>query len=136
MLGTLGDAEPHGLFADGLAEAELPIDDGDHVILEDDFNRAVGQHLASFEPLHIRRYANDSVRIVADQVRLDKMRRDAFGLGFLATGGVEDGGYEGTQAVVLNFHGMNSEGNAFGSWRPMVTLSMPQNWNSPANEQQ
>ena len=48
---ALVDAELHRLLADGLAEAELPIDDGDGVVLEGDLDRSPREHLAGFEPL-------------------------------------------------------------------------------------
>ena len=69
---ALVDAELHRLFADGLAETELTVDDRDGVVLEDDSGSSVGEHLAGFEPLHIGEHANDAVRIVADQIRLDE----------------------------------------------------------------
>jgi len=43
---TLRDAEPHRLLADRLSEAETPVNDGDHVILEANFDRLIRQHAA------------------------------------------------------------------------------------------
>ena len=80
VAGALVDAQLHRLLADGLAEAELAIDDGDGVVLEDDLDRAVREHLAGLEPLHVGRHADDAVRIVADEVRFDQVRGDALGL--------------------------------------------------------
>ena len=97
------------MFADRLAEAELPIDDGEVVVLEGDLDGLAGEHLAGFEPLHVGRNAQDAVRIVADEVGFDEVRRDAFGFGGVATGGAEDGRGEGAQAVVLDVHVLNSK---------------------------
>ena len=49
------DAQLHRLLADGLAEAELAIDDGDGLVFEDDLDRLIGQHLAGPQPLHVGR---------------------------------------------------------------------------------
>ncbi len=63
-------------FAHHLAEAELPIDHGQRIVLEHDLERLVGQHLARAQPIDIRRNADDPVRVVPDQVGLDQVMSD------------------------------------------------------------
>src|ERR1700722_19709615 len=94
---TLGDAEPHRLLANRLPETELAIDHGNRIVFEHDFDRAIGKHLAGAQPLHIRGYPDDAVRIVADEVGLDEMNGDALGFVGLTAGRLENGRDEALQ---------------------------------------
>ena len=98
----------HRLLADGLAEAELAIHDGDGIVLKDDVDRLIGQHLARLEPLHVGSHADDAMRIVANQVGLDEMLGDAAGLDGLAAGMLEYGGDQIAEFVGSDFHGLLS----------------------------
>ena len=91
---ALLDPQSHGLLADGLAEAELSIDDGDGVVLEDNAYRLTGEHSPVPQPLDIGGHADDAVRIVAHQVRFYQVSGDALSFGSLAPCRVKDGGGE------------------------------------------
>src|SRR6202012_2952158 len=93
----LVDPKLHRLLADALAEAVLPIYDGNRVVLEGNLQALVGEDLPFFQPLDVRRHANDAVRIVADQVGLDEMRGDAVRLRRLAAGTHEQGRNQGAK---------------------------------------
>ena len=64
----LVDSELHRGFAHHLAEAELAVDHRDRVILEDGLERLIGEDLARAQPVDVAGHANDSVRVVPDQI--------------------------------------------------------------------
>ena len=74
------------------------------LVLEDDLERLVGQHLAGLQPLDVGGDADDAVRIVADQVGLDQMVADALGFPRVAAGGGEDGGAQPLRAGRVDVH--------------------------------
>ena len=87
---ALAMPELRRLLAHHLAEAELPVDHGQRIVLEHDRERLVRQHLARAQPVDISRDANDPVRVVPDQVGLDQIMSDPLVLGRPAAGGGED----------------------------------------------
>ena len=105
------DAELHRLLAHHLAKAELAVDDGHGIVLEDDLQRLVGQHLAGAEPLDIGRNADDPVGIVPDQVGLDQVMRDPRVLRRPAAGGGKHAVHQELEPVMRD----DQEAHAF-SW--------------------
>jgi hypothetical protein len=104
VTGAFRHAQPGGLFADALAETSLAVHNRNGIVFKDDLQHTVGQNFAGAQPLDIRRHANDSVRIVADEVGFDQVRGDAFGLVLLAAGRLEDRRDQAGQRRVVEVH--------------------------------
>src|SRR5204863_4142 len=77
--------------------------------LENHLDGATGQHLPFLEPANVRRDADDAVRIVANEVRLDEMPGNALGLFGLAAGGGKDCCGQSAEPFVLDVHGLDPD---------------------------
>src|SRR5262249_48099530 len=86
------------------AEAKLSVDDSDGVVLEDDVERLAGEHSPVLQPPDVGGHADDPVRIVAHEVRLDQVGGDALSFRGLAPCRVKDGRGECAQTVVMVLH--------------------------------
>jgi len=82
--------EIHRLLSDDLAEAEATVDDQQGAAIIDDLDVLVRQHLARSNPIDIFANADDAVRIVPHQARLDEMIGDDAGLVCARAGGLEN----------------------------------------------
>jgi hypothetical protein len=83
-----------------LAEAELPGDHREHLVLEDDAGRLVREDEALTQPVDVRRHADDAVRVVADQVGLDEMPGDGARFRVRRAGPGEDHAHQPLHRVV------------------------------------
>ena len=123
LAARLGDSQLHRGFAHHLAEAEPAVDHRNRVILEDGLERLIRDHLARAQPVDVAGYANDSVRVVPDQVGADQVVRDPLALGGFRTAGGEDRLDELFEPVVGDDH--QALCHASNSWttRPETSVS-------------
>jgi len=82
--------EVHRLLSDDLAETEATVDDQQRAAIVDDLDVLVRQNLAGSNPIDIFGDADDAMRIVPHQARLDEMVGDDAGLVCARAGGLEN----------------------------------------------
>jgi hypothetical protein len=102
----LGNAQLHRLLAHHLSEAELPVNHGNHIVLEHDLRRLIGEYLSGAKPFDIGRDADDPVRVMSDKVGLDQVVRDPRVLRRPATSGGEEGADEALEPVMRDDQGV------------------------------
>ena len=85
----------HRLLADDLPKPELAVSDDQRAAIADHAHAPIRANLACPEPIDVFRNADDPVRVVAHEARIDEMRGDDVSLPRLRPGRDEDGLYEG-----------------------------------------
>ena len=75
------DADHDRLRSDRLAEAELPVDDGDDGRVRDDLDALVAHRLGFLEPAQIDGHADHAMAVVPGKIGADEIGGDACRLG-------------------------------------------------------
>ncbi len=103
--GAFGGEQVHRLFADHLAEAQIPVDDRDRVALENHGHLTSRPDLAGLHQIKIAADPDHAVRIMAAKIRVDEVPGDTGRLGRLTAGGRENAVDDPFQGRGLNAHG-------------------------------